>query len=272
MSADSKYQQLYKEAYQALIHDQLPQATQKINELTTHKPWDAHVRLLRGNIYFALADFETALREYQLVLIFSVNSHLHEKAKKGIEDCSRYYQEKLLPIPQASSLNTLISLSEFVPKPLQRVKLSSNQVVELYNNIPQILAPIAIKTHLTAKSYRNSNNGIWLERSPQGKYWLIPTYSEKQQSQDFLVPAGDIEINFAKLKKLNILFDIALDHNKEYTFFLQEPGQLKLHSSGQVWHLEKKGILSNQKQPSLYDKLHAKIKELEVRLDRIDPG
>lgn len=271
MSADSKYQKLYKEAYQALIHDQLPAATQKINELAEQKPCDAHVRLLRGNIYLALSDFETALREYQLVLIFSCNPHLNDKAKKGIDDCCRFYQQSFLPIPQASSLHTLVSLPKFVPKPIHRIKLSCNQVVDLYNNIPQILKPIAINIHLTTKSYRNSNHGIWLERSPQGKYWLIPTYSDEEKSQDFLVPAGDIEVNFAKLKKLNILFDIALDHKKEYTFFLQEPGQLKLHSSGQVWHLQKKGVLSNQKQSTSYDKLCAKIKDLEVRIDRIDP-
>jgi len=268
MSVDSKYQNLYKGAYQALIHSELPKATQKINELVDYKPCDAHVRLLRANIYLALADFETALREYQLVLIFSCNSHLNEKAKQGVETCCRYYQEKLLPIPQASSLQTLVSLPESVPEPIQRIKLSSNQVIDLYNNIPQILEPIALRVQLTANSYRNSEDSICLKRSPQGKYWIIPTYNIEGQQQDLLVPAGDIEINFAKLKKIDILFNVTLKQKDTFTFFLQEPGQLQLYPSGELWYLRQKGSLSNQMPPNPYNELLSRIKEIENRIDR----
>jgi|GEM_PF-5494890 len=249
----SKDQELYRLAYQSLIHNDLQEAAQKIDELLNHRPCNPDVRLLRGNIYKELCDFETALREYQIVFIFSCNPDLNEKATQGIQECCQYYREQLLPIPQACSLRTLVSLPEKIPQPLHRLNISQEQVIELYNNIPQVLSPIALKVTFTRESYRSTEAGVWLEPHPQGKYWVILTQDSHGDVQDFLVPNGDIEIDWSRLRKSTHLFDLSavseprsVSELKGTTFYLEKPGILEIHSSGQYWYVRQKGLITGR--------------------------
>lgn len=266
-------QGLYKQAYQSFIHGDLEDAAQRVSKLAENRPCDPDVRLLRGHIYKALDDFDTALREYQIVLIFSCDSTLKERANQGIHECCQHYREKLLPIPQASSLKNLVSLPESVPQPLHRLNLSQIQVIELYNNVPQVLSPIALKAALTAESYRKVDAGAWLERHPQGKYWIILTQDNAGDFHDFLLPNGDVAIDWSKLKKSNQLFELASNTESitTTTFFLETPGILEIHSSGQYWYVRQKGIVvGRSRQQDAHDGLLAQMQELRTRLDRCD--
>lgn len=145
-----------------------------------------------------------------------------------------------------------------------------NEVVELYNNIPQILEPIALKASLTTRSYRNADGEAWLEKHPQGKYWIILTQNDKGENRDFLLPNGDVEIDWSKLKKSHLLFQISGNNRGTNIFFLEKPGFLEIHSSGQYWQVQKKGLV-NAKKPQLpYDDLVRQINEFQSNIERYE--
>jgi hypothetical protein len=266
------YRQLYKTACQAFYHHQLQDAVLAINQLLKLSPMDPDARLLRANIHKSMQDFSTALRDYQLVLIFSFDENINAIARQGIEECCRYYREHWIPLPEASSLHTLVSLPQDVPRPRNRIHLTVGQLVDLYNNVPQILAPIALPIHLTDQTYRNPQDGVWLEEHPKGKYWIIFTTTEQGTHRDYFVPNGSIALKIQGLRNRSILFEFppsALEC-EDPNLFLKEPGILQIHPDGKSWKLKKPAILDLQDLRYVGSDKEHKMRLLEDRLDKCE--
>lgn len=96
------------------------------------------------------------------------------------------------------------------PKPLN---ISLEKLIDLYNDVPQILAEYAVEASLTAESYRKETEGKFiLEYTPNGNYWVI-LIDNKQEKNYYLLPNGNIKLRLYRLKTINYLFKLQGEKN-----------------------------------------------------------
>jgi WD40 repeat protein len=142
----------------------------------------------------------------------------------------------------ASSLKNAVRVTGTLETPkINKVDLSSFKLVEVYNDIPSLLANSAIEVTLTAESYRGNTNGeIFLENSGNGNYWVIA----KDDIIYWLLPKDNLKINIHKLKTIKSLFRFQGEKPEDAVeFTLVKPAKVSLMPNGQQWKLEKPGVL-----------------------------
>lgn len=145
---------------------------------------------------------------------------------------------------------------------IARINISESELLEIYANVPQLLATIAVRVSLTADSYRQPINGeIYLENSASGNYWAITTYEDIY----WLVPKCDIKINSPVIKALNSLFKCLGYEDSKQECFLIKPARLSFYPSLKLWKLEEQGEL-NFVSPALG--LHSEVKRLQQELEK----
>jgi hypothetical protein len=134
-----------------------------------------------------------------------------------------------------------------LPK-ITKLNLSTDKLVEIYNDVPEILANNAVEVTLTSDSYRQNTNGeIFVEKSKNGNYWVIAKYNLSY----WLLPKGSLKINILKQKSLKSLFTFQ-GQQSDYVneFMLIQPASVSMMPSGQLWKLQELGILEFSNTPS----------------------
>ncbi|MDZ7957863.1 MAG: hypothetical protein RMY34_08135 [Aulosira sp. DedQUE10] len=138
---------------------------------------------------------------------------------------------------------TVIVNGAFNSEKISPVNISETQLVQVYNDVPQILFKNSLIVELTAKSYYRDvqdNEPILLENDENGKYWMITTDIDKF----FLVPSINIKLHIHKLTTVEKLFDFyGISPSVDSHFILVKPAKVSSQASGKTWKLEEKGIL-----------------------------
>lgn len=124
---------------------------------------------------------------------------------------------------------------------INRVNLSEQQLVEIYNDVPQVLIHTAIIVELTPNSFRAKlHESIFLERIKTGKYWIVPT----DKDIFWLVPSVALKINIHQVKSLQSLFDCYGDTpSSETNFIIIKPARVSILPSIKQWKLEERGMI-----------------------------
>ncbi|MBD2337771.1 hypothetical protein H6G64_12350 [Calothrix sp. FACHB-156] len=132
--------------------------------------------------------------------------------------------------------------SAFSPEKISPIKISEAQLIQIYNDVPQILLKNSLIVELTANSYRDvkGHDPILLENDANGKYWIITTDIDKF----FLIPSINIKLNIHKITTVRKLFNFHGDISSvDSHFILIKPAKISSQASGKTWKLEEKGIL-----------------------------
>ena len=126
-----------------------------------------------------------------------------------------------------------------VPK-IHRLEISAPELIETYNNVPQVFGPSVIPVTVTSETYRGLSDSAVLEINKHGSYWIIANTEETY----WLVPNISIRLNPHRMKTLAMLFTCQ-DESKANIdkFTLLEPAQLKMMPNQKEWHLVKTGVL-----------------------------
>lgn len=150
-----------------------------------------------------------------------------------------------------------------VPK-IDRLEISAPELIETYNNVPQVFAPSAIPVTVTSETYRGLSDSAVLEINKHGSYWIIANTEETY----WLVPNITIRLNPYRMKTLAMLFTCQ-DESKANIdkFTLLEPAQLKMMPNQKEWHLVKTGILQFGSASQLSSEQD--IKNLDYNLKKI---
>ena len=126
------------------------------------------------------------------------------------------------------------------PQPL---KISREELICLYNYLPQVLSEYATVVTLTNDTYREKTNGqIFLEIANKGYYWVILTEDEEHKYY-WLLPNGKIKISLHRLQNtMEYLYIIEGEKpykNSEFT--VEEPAIISILGDGKTWQLKTKG-------------------------------
>ncbi len=161
----------------------------------------------------------------------------------------------------------------FEAEKVSRVNISESQLVQVYNDVPQVLGKNSVVLELTAKSYRNLQHGepIFLENDENGKYWMITTDIDRF----FVVPSMNVKSNIHKLRTVKMLFDFSGDEpSADSDFILIEPAKVSSQASGKEWKLKERGILEfknaflpNQNFQTNVEDSNLEIKKIAQQLD-----
>ncbi len=143
------------------------------------------------------------------------------------------------------SSNKIVVTGGLSSKQPQPLKVSREELICLYNYVPQVLSEYATPVNLTNDSYRQKTDGnIYLELVENGYYWVVLTEDEENKYY-WLLPNGKIKISLHRLKKsvesLFIVQGEKVYKNSEFT--LEEPATLSILPSGTTWELIEKGEL-----------------------------
>ncbi len=129
------------------------------------------------------------------------------------------------------------------PKPLQ---LPLAKLIDIYNDVPQVLAPSAVEVSLNDDSYRrkSEDNKIILEPIIRGKYWVI-LLENNHEKKYYLVPNASVKFKLYRMESINYLFNfLGKDENNVDKFNLNKPCELDILPSGKQWQLIAQGELS----------------------------
>jgi hypothetical protein len=143
---------------------------------------------------------------------------------------------------QKSSQKVIVT-GGLLSKQPQPLKVSLQELICLYNYVPQVLSEYTTSVNLTKDSYQQKTEGkIYVEVAEKGYYWVFLTEDE-QNKYYWLLPNGNIKISLHRLKKsVESLF--VLQGEKPYKnseFILEQPARLSILSSGTRWELIAKG-------------------------------
>lgn len=184
-----------------------------------------------------------------------------DNSKSEIQQIIKYVQTLEKRIKQLESKDAIIlqtTAKDIYPKPL---KLSVEELVNIYNDIPAILTEYIAPVNLAVNSWRApSDNQIIVELSNQGNYWviLLENYTERIY---YLVPNQEKKLRINRLESIKKIFQIQGEkklENDNYTII--KPAILQIIPSGKEWEVIEKGVIySGRKAP--IDKL---TKELEI--------
>ncbi|MGI0480955.1 hypothetical protein ACN4EE_09195 [Geminocystis sp. CENA526] len=172
--------------------------------------------------------------------------------------------------------------SNLQPKP---IPLDKDELINIYNYAPQILAEYATPVSITADTYRrNMGRKVYLEYTINGYYWVILT--EDQNIKNYwLLPNANRNIKFYRLKdSIRLLFE--LKGSKEFRtniLTVTKLAQLEIIPSGLTWLLLQRGCIQNQRSEIINLKktlegdlrenlnifIEEKKKDFEIEIDEI---
>ncbi|MEG3883616.1 hypothetical protein QT971_05310 [Microcoleus sp. herbarium19] len=122
------------------------------------------------------------------------------------------------------------------------VDLSESELIEAYNNTPNLLSKKALKVSIiqdNVSSIFNKDN-ILLSEARNGNYLVIGAKDETY----WLLPKENLRINPFNINTAQSLFDCQRyqpEDNREFT--LKKPARVSIQPSGEEWKLEERGIL-----------------------------
>ncbi|WP_144051482.1 hypothetical protein [Geminocystis herdmanii] len=155
------------------------------------------------------------------------------------------------------------SKSQPQPKP---INISEEELINVYNYTPQILAEYVITVSVTADTYRQKTAGkIYLESTNNGYYWVI-LREEGNEKFYHLVPNGNRQINLHRFQnKLKSLFVIQgkIESNNN-NLIIEKLANLEILPSGYLWQLLDKGIIKIDK-PSSINKLLNELQKINTQ-------
>jgi hypothetical protein len=177
----------------------------------------------------------------------------------------------LQPVTQIFD-NTIASLPPIL-------NLSEDRFIDIYNDIPQILAAYAIDVTLSGDSYRKINDNITFNRSHRGNYWIIPT--QELIDKAWLVPNPLKKISLDRMPSLDASFDRdIINKNRDYDFhiyFLVTPVLVELLPIVEplTWKLLERGKITNSQiqKPTVtiaaIENLYEQLSKNSYRQDRL---
>lgn len=160
-------------------------------------------------------------------------------------------------------------------KTIKSLKVSIEELIDVYNNVPQILTNNAVSVSVEATI--NSEAGIVLNKSERGNYWIIGTKIESQEY--WLLPNGEINyqslyrklFNKYSINTVKTLFnfedkEVSADKN----LIIEQPAQVTFISSRNKWKLQQLGkirfgINSRSYQLQALEQITQQHQELKVK-------
>lgn len=170
-----------------------------------------------------------------------------DKLQKRIEKLEarlKFVQNTITQLDRINNQKAVLVTGSLETPKKNPINISKYQLIEIYHDIPQLLSEYTFQVSVTSESYRQKTQGlIFLETVNRGNYWIIGTnYDSKEQY--WLLPAANLTINIHKLKTFQYLFNLVGESPSETTeFMLNEPAQVSRFPSGNIWKLEKQGII-----------------------------
>lgn len=159
----------------------------------------------------------------------------------------------------------IISGGKSNPQP-KRINLSEEELINIYNYAPNILAEYATPVSETADSYRRkSPENIYLEYTNNGYYWVI-LREENNERFYHLMPNLDRNLKLYRLQnKINSLFVIQgkIEPNN-HNLTIEKLANLEILPSGYSWQLLEKGTIKIGK-PSSMNKLLNELQKINTQ-------
>jgi formylglycine-generating enzyme required for sulfatase activity len=94
---------------------------------------------------------------------------------------------------------------------LPRLDLPADKLIDLYNDIPSILAAYAIEANITSNSFlRQDLSQIIFGRELSGNYWIVPMQTAREYA--WLLPNPQRKIAIERLPSLAMAFDFDRTH------------------------------------------------------------
>ncbi len=151
--------------------------------------------------------------------------------------------------------------------------LQQDKFIELYNDLPHLLAAYAIDVTLTEDSYNRQTNEIIFHRLVRGNYWIIPIQAAPEQG--WLVPNPLKGLSLDRMQSLDISFDrnlIPNHSNNNCVLVIPALVQILPIVEPLTWKLLERGKLTNtqNKQSAITTNIIENLVEKLVKLnDRI---
>lgn len=131
------------------------------------------------------------------------------------------------------------------------INITLEELVNIYNYIPQILSEYATPVSLSTKTYREKTEDIELDYQDNGYYWVILLENQGIKNY-YLLPNGNKKINFIRLQNyINFLFTLhgnCLDIGNNFS--LIKCADLEILPNGLSWILREKGEIISKITPS----------------------
>lgn len=131
------------------------------------------------------------------------------------------------------------------------INITLEELVNIYNYIPQILSEYATTVSLSTKTYREKTEYIELDYQDNGYYWVILLENQGIKNY-YLLPNGNKKINFIRLQNyINFLFTLhgnCLDVGNNFS--LIKCANLEILPNGLSWILREKGEIISKITPS----------------------
>jgi WD40 repeat protein len=196
--------------------------------------------------------------------------HLENKLDDLVQCLAQgYYPTKLVSAVRVTRALDL--------KQINSVKVSSAELVEVYNHVPNILINNAI-TVAVSQTTENNRETIYLEKIARGEYWIIAT--EIDNREYWLLPNGEISFDRLSKKLFNrysiqtakLLFKLPEEIPEEtQDLILIQPAKVDFMPNGQTWKLTEPGIIEFGINDRTYQfkTLHQQLKTLTAEIDRL---
>ncbi|WP_324281551.1 hypothetical protein VKI21_06705 [Cyanobacterium aponinum UTEX 3222] len=133
----------------------------------------------------------------------------------------------------------------------KQINITLEELINIYNYIPQILSEYATPVSLSAKTYREKIEEIELDYQHNGYYWVILLENQGIKNY-YLLPNGNIKVNFARLQNyINFVFILHgnfLDIGNNFS--LIRCATIDILPNGLSWILKAKGEIISKISPS----------------------
>lgn len=151
-------------------------------------------------------------------------------------------EKRITELEQKEAVTITGYLESKFPKPID---ISEEKLIDIYNDVPQILAEYAVEASLTAETYRQKTDGkVILEHTVRGNYWVI-LLEQQPEKKYYLVPNGNIKIRLYRLQTIEYLFTLKGEKIVNSTEFnLLNPALIYILPNGNQWQLQQKGLLN----------------------------
>ena len=143
--------------------------------------------------------------------------------------------------------------------------LGLEQLVEVYANTPQLLAPFSRPCGLSPRTVRGEAQGIELETCVGGSWWCL----QLKAGELVLVPRPGVLWRSLQLGSLQRVFELRGPMDPPLALQLERPARLVAVQHGRRWLLHEPGLLSAMDQPPA-DPLRERLRRLEARLDALE--
>ncbi len=131
----------------------------------------------------------------------------------------------------------------FTNQKIKPLKLALDNLINIYNDVPNILGEYVVEVSLTSESYReNENKKVIVEKVIKGGYRVV-LLEHLQDKTYYLLPKNN-RIKIHRLNSIHSLFNLLKDDdNDEGDFTIIKPAWLKIMPSGENWEILEKGKL-----------------------------